>query len=103
MPSLRRRAFVLLAATLLAALLFAPRAGAQHQNRQIQQQFNALENRINTGPDADQNWKDAKPNLTKSLAAARENFNAGRTYLALAQLGLLAPDLTGLETLTGSP
>ena len=92
----------------LAALGFATLASlipanAQDAKQQITKQINQVEKRIQSGPDSDQNWKEAKPNLLKTLAAARESVSAGRTLFALIQLNAVVTDLTGLESLAGNP
>ena len=91
-----------------AALAFATLgllcpARAQNASQQIQQHIEEAEKRVNGGPDSDQNWKEAKPNMLQALTAARENVAAGRSLLALAQLRAVVTELTGLETLAGNP
>lgn len=76
---------------------------AQDARQQLDRQVAALEKRINSGPDSNENWKEEKPNLLKTLTIARDNLAAGRTFLGLAQLSFVGPDLTGLENLAGNP
>lgn len=90
-------------ALFLGALALACPLHAQDARQQIDRQVATLEKRINSGPDSDENWKGSKPNLLKTLATARDNLTAGRTFLGLAQLGFVGPDLTGLENLSGNP
>jgi len=90
----------LFAAIQLVAALPSP---AQDAKKQIETEIAALEKRIQAGPDSDENWKDSKPNLTKSLASARDNLAAGRTYFCLVQLAVVGPDLAGLETTSANP
>jgi hypothetical protein len=75
---------------------------AQNAKQQIQRQITQAEDRVKSGPDSDQNWKEAKPNLLKTLATARESLSADRVFLALAQLNFAATDLAGLEYITGN-
>jgi hypothetical protein len=103
MPLSTNRFARALAGVLFATLAYVFPAQAQNAQQQIQQQIEQAEKRINAGPDSDQNWKEAKPNLLKSLTAARENASAGRIFFALAQLNVIVTELAGLESLAGNP
>jgi hypothetical protein len=103
MPTLSRNLVFAPTFLAVAALALSSSLRAQDAQQQIDRQVAALEKRINSGPDDDENWKGSKPNLLKTLATARENLTAGRTLLGLAQLGFVGPDLTGLENLSGNP
>jgi len=97
------RCVCVLALLAFATLTFLPSADAQDAKQQITQQIDRAEKRIQSGPDSDENWKESKPNLLKTLAAARESVSSGRMLFGLIQLNVVVTDLTGLESIGGNP
>jgi hypothetical protein len=83
-----KRIFSLNAPVFAAALfLFPSYCFGQTVRDQIAQQASRLEKAVAPKSDTAEYWKDSKPEVKELLARVRASLDAGRTYLAVSELG----------------
>lgn len=91
-------------AALAFVIFLLPRASlSQNAREQMAKEIDRISGAIQTKPDSDKEWKDAKPEIVNGLNGARESLAEGRLYLALENLGDAWVDMAITESMLDNP